>query len=185
LVNDGLIYRERGRGTFVAPPKIDQSLNRIISFTEDMRQRGYKASTRLLFSGLVAASEEVAARLKIDPGDELACLERLRLADGVPLSIEVSNLVHRYCPGILKGDYVRTPLREALEREYDIRLARAEQMIRAISATPDLAKKLSIPPNSALLFIERISYSPMNVPIEFLRLYHRGDRYAMYNELFD
>jgi GntR family transcriptional regulator len=71
LVNEGLIYRQRGRGTFVAHPTVEQALVRIISFTEDMRQRGFK------------------------PGEELARLERLRLADDEPMSIEDSYLVSR------------------------------------------------------------------------------------------
>lgn len=183
LVKDGLIYRQRGRGSFVAPPKIEQGLTRIISFTEDMRQRGYQSETKVLVSKLVPAPQEIAEKLLVGPGEELTCLERLRLADGVPLSVEISYLVHRYCPGILQHNYARTPLREALERDYGIRLARARQVIRAVPARRGLAHKLSVPANAALLFIERVSYSQDDTPVEFLRVYHRGDRYALYNEL--
>lgn len=185
LVNEGLIYRERGRGTFVSHPTVEQGLTGIISFTEDMRQRGFQPSTKILATGLISAPKEIAERLQIEPGEELARLERLRLADGEPMSIEESYLVHRVCPGILQGDYAQTPLREALAQNYGIRLVRARQVIRAMSATRKLANKLSIPVNSALLFIERVSYSQQNIPVEFLRLYHRGDRYALYNELKD
>lgn len=185
LVNEGLIYRERGRGTFVSHPTVEQGLTGIISFTEDMRQRGFQPSIKILATGLISAPKEIAERLQIEPGEELARLERLRLADGEPMSIEESYLVHRVCPGILQGDYAQTPLREALAQNYGIRLVRARQVIRAMSATRKLANKLSIPVNSALLFIERVSYSQQNIPVEFLRLYHRGDRYALYNELKD
>jgi GntR family transcriptional regulator len=183
LVNEGLIYRQRGRGTFVAHPTVEQSLVRIVSFSEDMRQRGFEPSTRVLFSGIVPASEEVAERLEIDAGEDLARLDRLRLADGEPMSVEESHLVHRYCPNVLQGDYASSPLREALEREHGVRLVRARQMIRAISATSKLARVLSIPFKSALLCIERVSYSQRNVPAEFLRIYYRGDRYSLYSEL--
>lgn len=185
LVNDGLIYRQRGRGTFVAHPTVEQTLTRIISFTEDMRQRGFTPGTEILSAELVAASQEIADRLRIKPGDELARLERLRQADGEPMSIEESYLVHQLCPAILNGDYAQTSLREALEQAYGIRLVRAKQTIKAILAPNKIAQKLSIPAKSALLFIERVSYSDQGVPIEFLRLYHRGDRYTLYNELKD
>jgi GntR family transcriptional regulator len=185
LVNDGLIYRQRGRGTFVAHPTVEQGLSRIISFTEDMRQRGFRPDTEILSAGLIPAPPEIAAELQIDAGEELVRLERLRLADGEPMSIEESHLVHRYCPGVLKYDYAQIPLTEILDKDYGIRPVRAKQVIRAIAASPKLADKLSISAKAALLFIERVSYSSANLPIEFLRLYHRGDRYALYNELRD
>lgn len=183
LVSEGLIEREQGRGTFVAHPKVEQGLVRIISFTEDMRQRGFEPGTQVLFAGLVPAPSDIAEKLEVEPGEELACLERLRLANHEPMSIEESYLIHRLCPGVLRGDYASNPLREALERDYGIRLVRARQIIRAILAPNDLAKTLSIKPRSALLFIERVSYSQENAPVEFLRIYYRADRYVLYNEL--
>lgn len=185
LVNDGLIHRQRGRGTFVSHPTIEQTLTRIISFTEDMQQRGFQPGTEILASGPVPAPPEIAEKLQVDTVEELARLERLRLADGEPMSIEESYLVHRLCPGILNDDYTQRPLRYALDQRYGIRLVRASQKIQAISASPKLAAKLSIPPKSALLYIERVSYSDQGIPVEFLRLYHRGDRYSLYNELRD
>jgi GntR family transcriptional regulator len=183
LVNEGLIYRQRGRGTFVAHPTVEQNLLRIISFTDDMRQRGCVPETEVLFAGLVPAPEDIAAKLEVEPGEELARLDRLRLADGEPMSIEQSYLVHRYCPGVLDGDYAATPLREALQQRYDIDWTRASQVIRAASVTPEMARLLSVRPRSALLHIERVSYWQGNIPVEFLHVYYRGDRYSLYCEL--
>ena len=183
LVNEGLIYRQRGRGTFVAHPPIEQALLRIISFTEDMQQRGFEPSTEVLFSGLVSAGKYIAAKLLIESGEELVRLERLRLADGKPMSVEESYLVHRYCKGVLDDDYAVSPLRDVLEQEHGIRWLHAKQTIRAILPSRRLADLLSVGSNPAVLFIERVSYSLDNIPVEFLRIYYRGDRYALYNEL--
>jgi len=183
LANDGLISRQRGRGTFVSRPTIEQGTNRIISFTEDMRQRGLSAETKVLTSQLIAAPEDVAEMLAIEPGTEVTHLERLRVADGEPISIEESFIIHRFCSGILDGDYENYSLRRTLEEEYGIELVSAHQKIRAISASTDLAGKLSISRGDALLFIERTSYMSPDVPIEFIRIYHRGDRYVFYSEL--
>lgn len=183
LVRDGLIYRERGRGTFVAHPTVQQGLTRVISFTEDMRSRGFEPGSRVLAAQLVPATEAMASRLAIAPGEELACIERLRLADGEPMSVEVSHLVHRLCPGILQHDYAANPLRQMLEQHYDIRIAQATQAIRAVEAPKALAEVLSVRRGAALLFIERISYAQSGVPVELLYLYHRGDRYVLYNDL--
>jgi GntR family transcriptional regulator len=183
LVSEGLIEREQGRGTFVAQPTVEQGLVRIVNFTEDMRMRGCEPSSKVLFSGLTLAPQDVAEALDVEPSEELARLERLRLADGTPMGVEESHLVHRYCPGVLKGDYESHSLREKLEKDHGIRLLRARQTIRAILAPQELAGTLRIEPRSALLFIERISFSQENVPVEFLRTYYRADRYALYNEL--
>lgn len=184
LVQDGLIYRERARGTFVAHPTVEQNLVRIVSFTQDMQQRSLRAGTKILGSELIKANAELAEKLQLEPGDELARLERLRLADREPMSVEESFLVHRYCPGILKKhNYATYPLRDALGRDYNLRLVRAKQIIRAIAANAELARVLNVPQRSPLLHIERVSFSQDNVPIEFLRIWYRADRYSLYNEL--
>jgi GntR family transcriptional regulator len=183
LVNEGLIYRQRGRGTFVAHPTVEQAMVRIVSFEEDMRQRGMAPDTKVLSRELVPASDEIAGLLQIEPGEELARLERLRLADGEPVSVEESNLVHRYCRGVLDGDYATTSLREALERDHGVRWSRAKQVIRAVPATERLAEALSVPVGTALLFVERASYSQQDLPVELLRMYYVGDRYSLYTEL--
>lgn len=183
LVNSGHIYRQRGRGTFVAHPTIEQSLSRIISFTDEMRQRGMTPHTEVLARALVPAPEDIAAFLRVEPGEELARLERLRMADGEPMSIEESYLVHRFCPGVLSHDYASVPLRDVLVNVYGLRWAYAKQTIRAISAPEKIAEKLSVRPKVALLYIERTSFIDQNIPVEFIRFYHRGDRYVLYNEL--
>jgi GntR family transcriptional regulator len=183
LVEDGLIFRRRGKGTFVAVPGIEQGLNRIVSFTEDMRRRGLHAGTEVISASVIPASEEIAGKLQIKPGDELARLERLRLADGEPMSVEISHLVLRYCPGILQHDYAHHSLREELERSFNIYLVRAQQIIHAVPADKTVAEHLTVPRNAPLFYIERVSFSQMDVPVEFLQLYYRGDRYTLYNEL--
>jgi len=183
LVREGLIYRQRGRGSFVAHPTVEQVLQRLVSFTDDMRQRGFAPTTQTLSSGLLPAPEDIAKQLQVEQGEELAKIERVRLADGEPMSVEEAYLVHRIVPGILDKDFVNDPLREVIERHYNIRWERARQVIRAINASRELAATLSVRPNAALLFIERVSFSQGGVPVEFLRIYHRGDRYALYSEL--
>lgn len=184
LVQDGLIYRERARGTFVSQPRVEQNLVRIVNFTTDMQQRGLKARTKILGSALISANVELAEKLQLPVGAELAHLTRLRLADREPMSVEESFLAHRDCPNILKKhNYAAYPLREALERDYNLRLVRAHQIIRAVAAHAELARVLNVPQRAPLLHIERVSFSQDNRPLEFLRIWYRADRYSLYNEL--
>lgn len=183
LVSDGLIYRRQGKGTFISPPNVEQGLVRIVSFTEDMRQRGLQPGTKLISAGLMPATSVLAQNLQIEVDEPLTRIERLRLADGMPMSVEISFLVHRYCPGILEQDYTSHSLRQMLEDQYQIRITSARQKIQAVSASDEMAGALGIEPGAALLFIERVSYSEYDVPVEYLRLYHRGDRYTLHADL--
>jgi GntR family transcriptional regulator len=185
LVNDGLIYRQRGKGSFVASPTLEQSIARIVSFTEDMQQRDLQPGTKVMKAELIPAAEEVAKHLQVEPGTEMAYLERLRFANNEPMSIEQSFLVHSMVNGILQYDYVVQPLREIIKSIFGIQLVRAKQVIRAFSATQRLAHVLEVPVNAPLLFIERISFSQHDQPVEFLRIYYRGDRYSLYSEMHD
>jgi GntR family transcriptional regulator len=181
LVNEGLVYRQRGRGSFVAHHTLEEGLVRIISFTEDMQQRGFEPGTRVLFAGVIAADEDIARKLEIQPGEELARIKRLRLADGEPLSVEESHLVHRYFPGIISDD-LSCSLQEKT-REYGVRWSHAKQKIRAVQADPPLAELLCVPKKSALLYVERVSYSLDYAPAEYLRIHYRGDRYSLFADL--
>jgi len=185
LVNDGLIYRQRGRGSFVSHPTLEQSMTRIVSFTEDMHQRGFTPGTQVLSADLLLADGEIATRLDIPVGEQLICLRRLRMADGEPMSIEESYLILKYCPQVLEHDYAHQPLREVLESNYGIRIASAKQVIQAIQAPPELARLLNISPGNALLLITRVSFSQGNLPVEYLRIHYRADRYSLYNELHE
>ena len=183
LVKEGLIYRERGRGTFVAHPRLEHGLSRIVNFTEDMLQRGFKPSSKVLFTGLIAADKHLAEKLQTEIREELTRLDRLRLANNEPMCLEKSHFIHRYVPGILNHDFELTSLRMIKERDYGLKWLRATQVIRAIGAPPNIAEPLAVKDGSPLLYIERVSYSQQDIPIEYLQAYYRADRYTLHNEL--
>jgi len=99
------------------------------------------------------------------------------------MSVEYAHFVYRFCPGILDHDVKGQSLRDLMERSYGIRWLRAKQTIRAVEASAEMAARLNIKQNVPLLEIERVSFSQDDVPVEYLRAYHRGDRYTLYNEL--
>jgi GntR family transcriptional regulator len=185
LCREGLLQKKQGKGTFVRVPSLEENIHRILSFTEDMLQRGMVPQTRVIFSGLVEASPEIAEKLGVEAGEELARLDRLRLANGEPLSVEEAHLIHRLCPGVLERyDYATVPLRKTLAEDYGIHLHRAREFIRAITAPRKLASLLAVPENAPLLYIERVSFAEGDRAVEYLRKFYRGDRYVLYNELY-
>ncbi len=183
LVKEGHIRRERGRGSFVSHPRLEHGMTRIVSFSDDMRQRGFVPTTRIIFSGLVPAPAAIADVLGVPAGEELARIDRLRLADDEPMCVEESFLVHRLLPGILDHDLSRKSLREVKSALYGMSWSRATQTIRAIATPPEIARLLGIKVGSPLLFFERVTRQQEDIPAEFLRIYYRADRYALHSEL--
>lgn len=88
LVSEDLVVRRRGAGTFVSPRRVSRLLGSPLSFTESMRRRGMKASSRMLERGQIQPSETEREALELDQGQPAYMLERLRLADGIPMAIE-------------------------------------------------------------------------------------------------
>ncbi len=148
LVNEGLIYRERGRGSFVSKPSMEQGLGKIISFTEDMHQRGLKANSKVLSAEIIPALQDIAEKLQVEPGEELGVLRRLRLGNDEPISVEDSYLIHKFCPGFLtRHDYTQVSLRDMLSKDYGLMWVRANQVIRSINAPRELAQLLEYSPS--------------------------------------
>ncbi|NPV66005.1 MAG: GntR family transcriptional regulator [Anaerolineae bacterium] len=180
LAREGLTYTRVGKGTYVSPPKFDQDLDALRSFTEEMRQRGVEPSSRVLEATLRPADDEVAARLQIAPGAEVVVLSRVRLADGKPLAIETTHLDHQMCPGILDGhDFSRESLYGVLRREYGWVLVWADQIIEARLPQPHERRLLNIDRQTPVLGIRRTTYSRHDRPVEFVYSVYRGDQYQL------
>jgi GntR family transcriptional regulator len=137
LVRDGAIYARVGKGTFVAAPKIDQQLRTLTSFSQDVRSRGGEPTSRVLEARETVASPEVAAALRLATGAPVLVLSRLRLADGVPLAIETTNLPLALCPDLFHDhNFAVESLYQVLRSDYGIEPAQGEQVIEAGLASP-------------------------------------------------
>jgi GntR family transcriptional regulator len=183
LVAEGLLNRVHGRGTYVAHPKLEASLARLLSFSEEMAVRGQSVTTSLLLAREEKPEEEVASALGLQPEDRVVHLERLRLVDGEPTSLQNHYLPLRVVPTLLvdvSGDFYS--LYEYLE-SHQVRLARAWQRLSAGIATARVVRFLDARRGSAVLIQQRVAMTPDNSPVEFSRVVYRADRYACYVEL--
>jgi GntR family transcriptional regulator len=182
LSEERYIIRERGKGTSVAQPGLEQSLEKIISFTEEMNRRGLHPETKVLSQEINKPNEKQIKGLRITPDTDLVCIKRLRLGDHIPICVEESYLVRQYFPNLFDYDYATFPLRSAIESMLNSRLDYAQQKIKAIAAPREIADLLTIQEGDPLLFLERITYTG-NIPVEFLKIFYRGDRFTLYNDL--
>lgn len=183
LVNDGLITRQRGYGTVVQKPKIEQTLNRVNHFSSEMAKKGYKSSTTLLDNKIVYANKTIAKALDIKENTKMIQVKRLRNANENPMCIENAYLIFDKCPKVLEQDFSKNSLREFLVKEYNINWKKAVQKIYAINADSKLAKPLKIKVGDPLIYVERVSYDQNDQPGEYLQVYYRGDSYYFTAEL--
>ncbi|MTI59434.1 MAG: GntR family transcriptional regulator [Firmicutes bacterium] len=183
LVNDGLITRQRGYGTVVQKPKIEQTLNRVNHFSSEMARKGYNSSTTILENKIVYANKTIAEALDIKESTKMIQVKRLRSANENPMCIESAYLIYDKCPKVLEQDFSKNSLREFLVKEYNINWKKAVQKIYAINADSKLAKPLKIKAGDPLIYVERVSYDQNDQPGEYLQVYYRGDSYYFTAEL--
>ncbi len=181
LVDRGIIVQRQGSGSFVSDgtPRVEQSLSRLTSFSEDMGRRGLEASSEWLGRGIHMPSPEEVMVLALAAGDSVARVERLRCANGKPMAIERASLPTDLLPNPLIVD---SSLYEILEKDGN-RPVRALQRISAINLDDDDAELLGVDPGTAGLKIARTSYLPNRRVVEFTRSIYRGDAYDFVAEL--
>lgn len=183
LEAEGLLYRIQGKGTFVAKPKITQTLWNLSSFTEDMISRGMKPGTQVIEKEIIYANSKLASFFQLDCDDlRLVKIRRLRTADDEPIALETTHLDYRKFHDIMEKD-LSGSLYELFREQYNISLVKARQSIEAGEAMPLEAGLLRIPEKSALLIFERISYDSRDEVIEFVSSCYRADKYKFYVEL--
>jgi GntR family transcriptional regulator len=175
LVARGLVEIRRGKGTFVAQPVITQELTELTGFVEDMQALGRHASAQVQDRRIVAASETVARQLALPRGAAVARIQRVRLADGVPLSFDETYLPRDLGEKIMADDLEHQPIFSLLEQKYATPLLEAEYRLAAVAAHGTVARALGIAAGSAIFLIERTTFSDGRRPVDYERLYYRGD----------
>ncbi|HXH03613.1 MAG TPA: GntR family transcriptional regulator [Candidatus Competibacteraceae bacterium] len=178
LVEDGLLSRRQGAGTFVSP-RVEQPLSYLTSFSEDMSARGIQAGAVWLERTLSIPSPEEAMALNLSPGEEVVRLHRLRTADGKPMALELATVPRALLPS---PELVGQSLYQALAR-LGYRPVRALQRLRAESLSPEQARLLHVSAGAPALYIERRSFLADGRPVEFTRSHYRGDAYDFVAEL--
>jgi len=179
----GRVRREQGRGTFVQRPALEEGPRKLTSFTDEMREHGLAATSQVLGKDVIAAPDDVAARLQIAPADPVFRLRRLRLADGMPMGCQTSYLPLILVPMIEEVNFTNASLYEVLRTRYSLHAAGARETLIAVVVTGEQAALLRVPPGSAALAAERTTYLSGARPFEYAQSLMRGDRYKVVLDL--
>ena len=169
LVNEGLLYREQGKGTYVGQPKIPQQLMSLTGFTEDMRAREQRPGARVLEAEMWAADEVTAEALADQARAAGLPSPAFALADAEPLAIETSCVSFIGCERLLDNDLEHDSLYRILTEVYDMPPVAAEQEIEAGLVGPRRRGCWRLRAGSPVLRTRRVTTTRRNQPIEYAR----------------
>ena len=184
LVNEGYLYREKGKGTFIAKPKIEESFfQRLDSFNQEMIDKGFKPSTQVLDLSVIQGHSDINRKLELDEHEDLICLSRLRFADKDPVVFLETYLPYKNFELLLHEDFTVHSLYSVLENTYGCRIERAVRRIDAAPANAQEAKLLLFKLNSPIMLVRTVAYADHDTPIEYSIARYRGDRNTFTVEL--
>jgi GntR family transcriptional regulator len=176
LVVDGLLEREQGRGTFVAPSKMDLEV-RLASFGEEMRRRGMAPSSTVLTAEEVPATPDVADALDLVAGEPVHYLHRVRHADGEPMAIEQTWVPASLVPGLLVGGAPESIYGELRRR--GLQPDWGEETVAAGEVDAQDAALLGLRPGAAVLRLARRTFAG-DLACAYSRSIYRADRYELW-----
>lgn len=175
IANAGYVSRIQGAGTFVADPTISKNTE-LTGFSEDMAARGFRASSRLLTVAHVPAGAALGQELVLSPAEMVYHIERVRMADGVPMCLETIDIPAHLTPH-LDEQPLEQSLYGILEKIYSVRLFEADQIISPTVVDQKQANLLSVPVHSPALIVKRLGFDKKKRPVERAISIYRGDRY--------
>jgi len=181
LTSEGILYREKGIGTFVSKAKIEQ--RNIMSFSETVTRRGLTPSTRILKFEKIKPSDDIKNILMLEENQKVYDAKRLRLANNIPVAIEESFIPERHCPNLEKFD-LQQSLYRILREGYHYNLAYADNLIEAANALGEIKKLLEISGNVPVLRIYCQYFTDSGIKLYYEKSFYRSDNYKYSIRIF-
>jgi GntR family transcriptional regulator len=176
LAAEGLLRRERGRGTFVAAPPIEHDLGQLTDFAEDMAAAGLRPASRVTHFAEEPATPAVAALLGVAPGATITRIDRLRLADEQPLAFDRTYLPLRYGRLLDPEALATETILRQLETRYAIPILSGRYTVEATIASGEVGEALRIAPGAPVLLLHRTSLTTGEAVVYYQQRHYRADR---------
>jgi GntR family transcriptional regulator len=176
LVNEGLLERRHGAGTFVSKPKVTYEAPELINYAQALGSRSLAVARQLLEFSEVPAGRRLAERLQVDIGHPLYRVVLLYLANRVPVVLERTFLSCEHCAGLQEYDLEKTSIYDLLTVGLQIKISSVDQEIEAIVASEKVAKQLRVEDGFPLLMVTRVTHRVEDgLPIQYSQDLLRGD----------
>lgn len=184
LVQEGVLHRIQGKGTFVSRPKFEQSLTGFYSFSRVLREKGLHPTDQVLEVKEVEPSATVRAGLQLSLGENVIEMKRLRCADGEPIILESSFMPKSVIQDMSVLYEVGTlSLYDLLDERYGVTVVRAKEAFEPVLIRGGESILLETEVGKPALLLERTAYDTNDQPVEFCISIVRGDRCRFYTEL--
>ncbi|WP_251946928.1 GntR family transcriptional regulator [Levilactobacillus brevis] len=181
LVDEGILERQVGSGTYVANQKVQEKMSGVTSFTDLMLTQGKQPTSKTISYHVMNPSLSEAEKLKLSEDDQVLRMERIRYGDDVPICFEVATVPEKLVDGLSKKE-VTSSLYRALEDKKQLSPGKAQQTVSAMSASERIAEYLSIKRGDAILRLRQVTYLQDGTPFEYVRTQYVGERFEFYLE---
>ena len=176
LVNEGLLYRQQGHGTFVAQPRLQERFTQLaVGFHQYMTSHGIPVTTQVLEQRVVPATRAVADYLGIQIGEPMVKLVRLRSVDGKCMLIATTYIPHALCSGLEYDDLKEVSLYSLLAEKYGLRIARGTRTVKAARYDEREVALLGADRDVPALVVSAVMIDDQGRRVEFSEAKHRGD----------
>ncbi|MFC5631340.1 MULTISPECIES: GntR family transcriptional regulator [Streptococcus] len=180
LVDEGILERRVGSGTYVASRRVQEKMRGTTSFTEIVTAQGKTPSTKLISYQKKLASQTEMDRLHLKKTDYVIRMERVRYADNIPVVYEVASIPEELIRNVERHAITEHFFKTLTDNGYEI--GKSQQVISAKIASERVADYLSIAKGHAILALTQVSYFTDNRPFEYVRSQYVGDRFEFYLE---
>ncbi|AKP65969.1 MULTISPECIES: GntR family transcriptional regulator [Levilactobacillus] len=181
LVDEGILERQVGSGTYVANQKVQEKMSGVTSFTELMLNQGKVPTSKTISYHVMSPSLSEAEKLKLKEDDQVLRMERIRYGDDVPICFEVATVPESLVDGLSKKE-VTSSLYRALEDKKKLTPGKAQQTVSAMSASERIAEYLNIKRGDAILRLRQVTALQDGTPFEYVRTQYVGERFEFYLE---
>lgn len=185
LVNEGLLHREKGKGTFVSEPKINYGfIQKLTTFYDDMKEKGYLTKTKIINLETTKASKTIAKKLKLNLSEEIIYISRIRTINNEPV-VSVENYIpYKLCPDLVNEDLTDKSLYKLLSEKYGLAAYKAEVTLEPLVATEYDAEMLKIDLGAPIHFMQNLTYNRNNIIMDYFESRFRGDKGKVNVELY-
>lgn len=176
---EGLITKVQGKGSFVAPPRLRPSLDRLRGLSESLAGEGHDVQARVVGYDEHAADALLAARLGLEPGAPVAALLSLRYVDRQPLSLNRLQMAAALGARLRKADIGRRDVVAVYETDFGLRIGHAEVEVSALAADRRLREQLGLAEHAPVLQVERLVHDADGRPLHLETSWYRHDGFSL------
>lgn len=186
LVNEGLLIRRKGRGTFVAKPKIDYGfIQRLTTFYEDMNNKGYQLKTNIRVKEIRQVTKGISKKLNLNRGQKVIFLDRIRYINEEPIVRVINFVPYEKCPELMNIDLKNKSLYKVLDEKFNIKYYKAEISLEPVVAEKRDEDLLGVKKGSPIHLMKDITYDQNNEPMDYFKSRFRGDKGKVKVELYN